>query len=308
MPLIDLTASNPTTCGFDYPLDLLEGLADRRALRYEPQPLGLDECARGGRRRLREAVACCVAGSGRPHGKQQRQLLAAVQAAVRSWRFGARAGSKLPAVRAPRATGRRHRAPVPARVPRPLDAGRARARGHSGCAHTCRAGREPEQPHRLDPHARRDPRTARVLCIARSGARGRRSVLRLSPDAWRGRVAERAGRGAGACHLARRSVEIGGPSTAQTRVDGNGRTGQPRAPSPAAPRDHRGHIPVGGDPGPGRRVTLARARGAGAAADRGSCLAELQRAAQSGGALSRLPRPAGRRRLVGRCAEPRHHA
>ena len=49
MPLIDLTASNPTTCGFDYPLDLLEGLADRRALRYEPQPFGLDSA--------REAVA-----------------------------------------------------------------------------------------------------------------------------------------------------------------------------------------------------------------------------------------------------------
>ena len=49
VPLIDLTASNPTTCGFDYPLDLLEGLADRRALRYEPQPLGLESA--------REAVA-----------------------------------------------------------------------------------------------------------------------------------------------------------------------------------------------------------------------------------------------------------
>jgi alanine-synthesizing transaminase len=49
MPLIDLTVSNPTTCGFDYPLNLLEGLADRRALRYEPQPFGLDSA--------REAVA-----------------------------------------------------------------------------------------------------------------------------------------------------------------------------------------------------------------------------------------------------------
>jgi len=49
VPLIDLTASNPTTCGFDYPLGLLEGLADRRALRYEPQPLGLASA--------REAVA-----------------------------------------------------------------------------------------------------------------------------------------------------------------------------------------------------------------------------------------------------------
>jgi alanine-synthesizing transaminase len=41
VPLIDLTASNPTTCGFDYPPGLLDGLADPRGLHYEPQPLGL---------------------------------------------------------------------------------------------------------------------------------------------------------------------------------------------------------------------------------------------------------------------------
>lgn len=39
--LIDLTASNPTRAGFDYPADLLAPLADRSALDYEPQPLGL---------------------------------------------------------------------------------------------------------------------------------------------------------------------------------------------------------------------------------------------------------------------------
>jgi alanine-synthesizing transaminase len=46
---IDLTLSNPTRAGFDYPPDLLAGLADRRALSYEPVALGLPEA--------REAVA-----------------------------------------------------------------------------------------------------------------------------------------------------------------------------------------------------------------------------------------------------------
>jgi hypothetical protein len=39
-PLIDLTESNPTRAGFDYPLDLLAPLADARGLRYAPSPLG----------------------------------------------------------------------------------------------------------------------------------------------------------------------------------------------------------------------------------------------------------------------------
>jgi alanine-synthesizing transaminase len=46
---IDLTLSNPTRAGFHYPPDLLDGLADVRALRYEPTALGLMEA--------REAVA-----------------------------------------------------------------------------------------------------------------------------------------------------------------------------------------------------------------------------------------------------------
>src|SRR5690349_11005682 len=40
MPVADLTASNPTRCGFDYPADWLAPLADRRALDYDPQPRG----------------------------------------------------------------------------------------------------------------------------------------------------------------------------------------------------------------------------------------------------------------------------
>lgn len=40
---IDLTLSNPTRAGFDYPPDLLRGLGDDRSLVYWPSPLGLLE-------------------------------------------------------------------------------------------------------------------------------------------------------------------------------------------------------------------------------------------------------------------------
>jgi alanine-synthesizing transaminase len=39
--ILDLTATNPTTAGFAYPQDLLQPLADPRALDYEPLALGL---------------------------------------------------------------------------------------------------------------------------------------------------------------------------------------------------------------------------------------------------------------------------
>jgi aspartate/methionine/tyrosine aminotransferase len=44
--LIDLTESNPTGAGFDYPADLLAPLADARGLRYVPSPLGLIDARR----------------------------------------------------------------------------------------------------------------------------------------------------------------------------------------------------------------------------------------------------------------------
>lgn len=48
LPIADLTASNPTRCGFAYDARLLEPLTDQRALDYDPHPLGLT--------RTREAV------------------------------------------------------------------------------------------------------------------------------------------------------------------------------------------------------------------------------------------------------------
>ena len=40
LQIADLTASNPTRCGFQYPADLLAALADPQALDYDPQPRG----------------------------------------------------------------------------------------------------------------------------------------------------------------------------------------------------------------------------------------------------------------------------
>ena len=40
---IDLTASNPTAQGIEYPRDLLMPLTDARALRYDPHPFGLQD-------------------------------------------------------------------------------------------------------------------------------------------------------------------------------------------------------------------------------------------------------------------------
>jgi aspartate/methionine/tyrosine aminotransferase len=40
LPVSDLTASNPTRSGFNYPAHLLDGLRDTEALDYDPQPRG----------------------------------------------------------------------------------------------------------------------------------------------------------------------------------------------------------------------------------------------------------------------------
>jgi len=48
-PLLDLTESNPTVAGVEYPADVLALLCDPAALRYEPRPFGLEKA--------REAVA-----------------------------------------------------------------------------------------------------------------------------------------------------------------------------------------------------------------------------------------------------------
>jgi alanine-synthesizing transaminase len=61
-PYVDLTQSNPTRAGFDYPADLLVPLGDRRALTYSPQPFGVLEA--------RRAVADDYARRGLPVGPE----------------------------------------------------------------------------------------------------------------------------------------------------------------------------------------------------------------------------------------------
>ena len=56
IPLLDLTQSNPTHAGFDYPPDLLRALDDPRALIYDPTPTGALPA--------REAVSAYYAGRG----------------------------------------------------------------------------------------------------------------------------------------------------------------------------------------------------------------------------------------------------
>ena len=54
--VLDLTESNPTRIGLDYPADLLNSLSDARGLRYDPHPFGLPAA--------REAVAADCARRG----------------------------------------------------------------------------------------------------------------------------------------------------------------------------------------------------------------------------------------------------
>jgi len=55
-PIADLTASNPTRCGFEYPGELLDSLSSTEALDYDPDPLG--------NLKARQAVGRYYAGHG----------------------------------------------------------------------------------------------------------------------------------------------------------------------------------------------------------------------------------------------------
>ena len=56
--VLDLTESNPTHAALEYPTDIVDALADPRALRYDPAPAGIGEA--------REAVARYYAARGIP--------------------------------------------------------------------------------------------------------------------------------------------------------------------------------------------------------------------------------------------------
>ncbi len=77
-PLLDLTLTNPTKAGFGYPLDLLQPLSSREALRYQPEPLGLPAA--------RRAVAADYFRRG-THAHPDRIVLTASTSEAYSWCF-----------------------------------------------------------------------------------------------------------------------------------------------------------------------------------------------------------------------------
>lgn len=75
---MDLTESNPTRAGFDYPAGLLRPLADTAALRYEPEPFGLASA--------RAAVAADQARRG-AHAQPSQVVLTSSTSEAYSWLF-----------------------------------------------------------------------------------------------------------------------------------------------------------------------------------------------------------------------------
>src|SRR5580692_8484991 len=65
MPVLDLTESNPTRAGLSYPREIVEALADPRALAYDPQPSGSIEAR----------AAVCRYYADRGHAVEPEQVL-----------------------------------------------------------------------------------------------------------------------------------------------------------------------------------------------------------------------------------------
>jgi hypothetical protein len=72
-PILDLTVSNPTRVGIDYPADLLSELSGAASLAYQPHPLGLPEA--------RAAIAATYAARGLPIGTDRIVLTASTSEA-----------------------------------------------------------------------------------------------------------------------------------------------------------------------------------------------------------------------------------
>ena len=107
--IIDLTETNPTRVGLSYPETLLEPLAGRASLRYEPEPFGL--------RAAREAVSAEYAAAALEVDPCGIVLTASTSEAYSflfkllcdAGRRGARSRPVLPAVRPPLPARRRWR-------------------------------------------------------------------------------------------------------------------------------------------------------------------------------------------------------
>ncbi len=144
-PLVDLTITNPTTSGFEYPARMLDGLSSARALTYAPQPFGLPEA--------RRAVACDYARRGIP-ASPERIVLTASTSEAYSLLFKLLCAPNGDAVMVPvpsyplfdhlTALDGVRTIRVSARLSRPVDPVARRSGRAMVAGGPCRAGREPQ--------------------------------------------------------------------------------------------------------------------------------------------------------------------
>ena len=194
----DLTASNPTDAGFDYPADLLAPLGSADALRYDPKPFGLPAA--------REAVAADYARRGIKVPASHVALTASSsESYALLFKLLCDPGDSV-LVPTPSYPLFEHltrldsvqRAAVRHAVPRHVG---DRSRGPEGRDHRHHAGdsrREPEQPHGRVAEARRVVGVDGALRDARPRADRRRGLRRL-PDRSGPRARRRASSSRATC-------------------------------------------------------------------------------------------------------------
>ena len=96
LPIADLTASNPTRCGFTYPASLLNALTDPRALDYDPQPGGLSPRARPSAPTMPATASPSIPSrSSSPPAPARPTAFSSACSAIRATRFS----SRSPAIR-----------------------------------------------------------------------------------------------------------------------------------------------------------------------------------------------------------------
>ena len=242
-PLVDLTISNPTVAGFDYPSDLLAPLADPQRADLRAGAARHGRSARGGRGRLRAPGHRRAAGPDCADGKHERRLLDAVQAARRCRRRRAGSAPELSAARSPRAARSGGGPAVRSRHPRRMGDRRWQRRARVDAANARRVDRHTQQSDRVV-RGRARARSPRVTVRApRHRDRRRRGVRRLRDHARCGGAGRPRGgtpRSTDVC--ARRSVEIGRAAAGEARMDGGWRPRRRRTRRARASRAHRRHL------------------------------------------------------------------
>ncbi len=135
LPIVDLTLSNPTRAGFSYPPDVLEPLAQPRALCYEPAAIRSALGTTGGCRTIFVRRGTAVPSNRIVLTASTSEAYSlSVQVTVRSRRRRSCAAAKLSAGRAPDRAGRRFTGSLQSRVSRSVGGRRSCAARKVVCA------------------------------------------------------------------------------------------------------------------------------------------------------------------------------